>query len=510
MALAQIYTAVAGDTITAARWNNEFGNLYNNGTALAFPLTANVSIAGYVLTMDAAGVSNLTSTANIGLAITPGAKSGVPRVSSGRALDVLAFTHTDTETAGSGTATQNAAVAIQTPTFASQNTSVTLTDGATFYIAAQPTAGSNVTITNRWAQWVDAGNVRFDGNLRMTAGYVDGGINDGSIQNISFSAAVASNALTVTLLGGDGAALSTTNAAVIPFRNATVTTAAYTYERVTSALSIVLSAGSTLAFAASQVSRIYIVAVQASAGSVVLGLYHPLSGTGLTTAAYNLLGLNESIVYTTTAEGGLGAADSAQTIYTASAQTSRPIRILGYIDVATGSTAGNWTAAPSVLQLMTDGIKRTGDIVQRAMSWTGSVATGTTAIPNDNTTPQDNEGDQYLSQALTQQMISSLVYVRGALIVNHSAVLPMTITVSNAASGATDTDSCSRVDQASVANDPETGYFSFVYQPQTVTAQTYRIRAGGSTGSTTTLNGSASAVLDNNCYSHVIVEEIAL
>lgn len=30
MAITQIYTAIAGDTITAARWNNEFGNVYNN------------------------------------------------------------------------------------------------------------------------------------------------------------------------------------------------------------------------------------------------------------------------------------------------------------------------------------------------------------------------------------------------------------------------------------------------------------------------------------------------
>ncbi len=30
MAITQIYTAVPGDVITAARWNNEFGNIYNN------------------------------------------------------------------------------------------------------------------------------------------------------------------------------------------------------------------------------------------------------------------------------------------------------------------------------------------------------------------------------------------------------------------------------------------------------------------------------------------------
>jgi hypothetical protein len=510
MAVAQLYTAVSGDTITAARWNNEFGNIYNNGTAIAFPLTANVSVAGYILTMDAAGVSTLTSTANIGLEVTPGAKSGSPVVSSGRGFDVLAFTHTDTATAASGTATQNAAYAFQRPTFAATNTSVTLTDGAAVYVANSPANGTNCTITNPWAIWVDDGNCRFDGNLRLTSGYVDGGVNDFDLQNLSFSAAVSGNALTFTLLGGNGSALSTTNAAVIPFRNATVTTAAYTYERVTSALTVVLSAGSTIGYTANnQVGRIYLVAIQASAGSVVLGMWNPLSGTGLTTAAYNLLGLNESIVYTSTAEGGLGAADTAQTLYSTAAQTSRPIRIIGYVDVATGATNGNWTAAPSVLQIMARGIPRTGDIVQRAMSWTGSVATGTTAIPDDTTNPLDNEGDQYMSQALTQQMISSLVKVYGVGNWAHSAVSNICVTVSDLASGATNTDAAMRVDQANVGVVTAIP-FGFVYQLQSLSAQTYRIRAGGSTGATTTFNGSAGGVKLGNLFSHVIVEEIAL
>jgi hypothetical protein len=47
MALSQVYTAVTNDTITAARWNNEFGNIYNNGTDVAFPLTKAVSAGSF-------------------------------------------------------------------------------------------------------------------------------------------------------------------------------------------------------------------------------------------------------------------------------------------------------------------------------------------------------------------------------------------------------------------------------------------------------------------------------
>lgn len=50
MAVSALYTAVTGDAITAARWNNEFSNIYNNGTDIAFPLTKAVSFGGYAVT----------------------------------------------------------------------------------------------------------------------------------------------------------------------------------------------------------------------------------------------------------------------------------------------------------------------------------------------------------------------------------------------------------------------------------------------------------------------------
>jgi hypothetical protein len=63
MAVTQVYTAIPNDVITAARWNNEFGNIYNNGTVVAFPLTQAVSFAGFTITLDAAGVVTLSAAA---------------------------------------------------------------------------------------------------------------------------------------------------------------------------------------------------------------------------------------------------------------------------------------------------------------------------------------------------------------------------------------------------------------------------------------------------------------
>ena len=150
MAVTQVYTAVPNDVITAARWNNEFGNIYDNGTDIAFPLTEAVSLAGFALTLDASGVTTLSSSSATGFLLTPGAKTGTPNT-TGKAFNIAAYTFTDSATAGSGTATAFTSVTIQQPTLAATNTLVTTTDAATLYIANAPAAGTNETITNSWA-----------------------------------------------------------------------------------------------------------------------------------------------------------------------------------------------------------------------------------------------------------------------------------------------------------------------------------------------------------------------
>src|SRR6266852_1030779 len=102
MALAQIYSAIGGDVITAARWNNEFGNIYTNGTDVAFPVTKAVSFGGFTITFDVAGVSTITSSSSQGFNITIGSKSGTPGT-NGSGLNTPAFTFTDTNAAGRGT-----------------------------------------------------------------------------------------------------------------------------------------------------------------------------------------------------------------------------------------------------------------------------------------------------------------------------------------------------------------------------------------------------------------------
>jgi hypothetical protein len=59
--------------------------------------------------------------------------------------------------------------------------------------------------------------------------------------------------------------------------------------------------------------------------------------------------LDETNLISTTAEGGAGAADSANVIYSATARTNVPYRVVGFID-STQTTAGTWATAPSTIQ----------------------------------------------------------------------------------------------------------------------------------------------------------------
>ena len=93
-----------------------------------------------------------------GRSITPG---------DGGAFHIDAGTVIDNATSGSGTAALYAHAKIEQPTISAANNSVTVTDAATLYIAAAPSAGDNVTITNDYALWIDAGDTRLDGDLDL-------------------------------------------------------------------------------------------------------------------------------------------------------------------------------------------------------------------------------------------------------------------------------------------------------------------------------------------------------
>jgi hypothetical protein len=96
-----------------------------------------------------------------------------------------------------------------------------------------------------------------------------------------------------------------------------------------------VSNGSTLGTASGILAKLAVLAID-NAGTVELAVVNA--------NAYGLL--DERSLISTTAEGGTGTADSGTVIYSTTARTSVPFRIVGYVE-STQATAGAWATSPS-------------------------------------------------------------------------------------------------------------------------------------------------------------------
>lgn len=315
--------------------------------------------------------------------------------------------------------------------------------------------------------------------------------------NLSLSASVAASALTIAIKGADGNDPSSTNPVIINFRSATATSGLTSQLTLTSATSLVISSGSTMGFTNAVIGRLWIVGFN-DAGTFRLGAVNCLNGT-------SVFALRDGI-YSSTAEGGSGGADSAQVIYTGTAVTSKAMTILGYLE-ATEATAGTWDTAPSALQIKTASTALPGDVVQVASTQTGATASGTTVLPFDDTIPQNTEGDQYMSQAITPRSGANLLRIDSLLFLSSGASSPWLT-----AALFQDSTANALAAQSSFLNALNGGLtVSILYslRSSTTSSTTFKIRAGTQSAGTTTFNGdNVGRKFGGVMNSYLIVQEV--
>lgn len=150
------------------------------------------------------------------------------------------------------------------------------------------------------------------------------------IDNFSLTATCAASALTVAVKTLAGTDASATDPIYVSFRNTTVTSGVPVIRKITGALSMVVSSGSTLGHV-SGVSQFIYVSLLDNAGTVEL-------------AVSKINGRDTCSVVTTTAEGGAGAADSGALIYSTTARTSVPWKLMGRLK-SNQAAAGTWSTA---------------------------------------------------------------------------------------------------------------------------------------------------------------------
>lgn len=151
--------------------------------------------------------------------------------------------------------------------------------------------------------------------------------------------------------------------------------------------------------------------------------------------------------------------------------------------------------------------RNTGDVVQAVTASSATYATGTTAIPVDNTIPQSNEGDQYLSVTITPTDATSSLEVEVLLYASHNSA-PIAV--------------CAALFRDAGANALAAGYTALstsgvitpailrhVVAAGSTSATTFNVRAGGSAG-TLTVNGAAgSSYLGGVMASRITVRELS-
>jgi hypothetical protein len=118
---------------------------------------------------------------------------------------------------------------------------------------------------------------------------------------------------------------------------------------------------------------------------------------------------------------------------------------------------------------------------------TGALATGTTPIPFDDTIPQNNEGDQYMSLAITPLSATSTLVIDVTYFASNSAGTDWTTGALFRDSTASAIGAMSSYDEPGLAGHPTT--FSVKAPSNATTTTTFKVRIGGSTGGTINFNG---------------------
>ena len=167
----------------------------------------------------------------------------------------------------------------------------------------------------------------------------------------------------------------------------------------------------------------------------------------------------------------------------------------------TGATSGTISLVPTAiagsntitLPAETGTLRSTvssGTVLQVVSTQTGAVATGTTSIPFDDTIPQNTEGDQYMTLAITPRSATSTLLINVVWFGGNSSIDYITCALfqDSAASA------LAAVTQVNGnANWPLLDVLNHQMTSGTTSSTTFKVRVGRASAGTITFNGISSA-----------------
>ncbi|MBI3305235.1 hypothetical protein HYZ80_02865, partial [Candidatus Parcubacteria bacterium] len=322
-----------------------------------------------------------------------------------------AATYTNTSTAASGTAASAVFSSYGQPTLAATNTSVTTTDAATVYIANAPTAGTNQTLTNAWALWVDAGNVRFDGTAN-NLGTITTGTWNGTIITGTYGGTGVNNGSNTITLGGT---LTTSGSSAL-----TLTTTATTNSTLPAGTDTLAGLATAQTFTAQNTHNVAR-SIASAAGATLDDLSITAATTTVTgtTQVTNAKGFNKVSIYKPTiTDSSAVTIDNAATLYIEAAPLaagSVTITSPYAIWVAAGNV--NFAGTGNTLGTITSGTWQ-GTIITSAYGGTGNGFTKFTGpatsektftLPNASSTIAVTSNDLSVFAATTSAQLAGVI-----------------------------------------------------------------------------------------------------
>jgi hypothetical protein len=149
------------------------------------------------------------------------------------------------------------------------------------------------------------------------------------------------------------------------------------------------------------------------------------------------------------------------------------------------------------------------EVIQVVGNQTGAVATGTATIPLDDTIPQITEGTEFLTQAITPTLASSILQVDVTIVVNSNFAGSVSVIAALFRDAG-----ASALAAVPAVSGTSLGYTTISFRHRvaagSTAATTFRVRVGSGSASTVTINGSGGArQLGGAMASSITVTELA-
>ena len=141
------------------------------------------------------------------------------------------------------------------------------------------------------------------------------------------------------------------------------------------------------------------------------------------------------------------------------------------------SNGTNWVSSPPV----------SGAVIQKVRTITGAVATGSTIVPFDDTIPQNTEGDQYMSLAITPTNSSNTLEV--TVTFQYAIATSIVANIISVFQDSTANAKFTCVDAPGGTDRIESVSFTGSFTAGTTSSTTIKVRAGNGAGNTMTFNG---------------------